>query len=162
LIHEFRRNVTDSLERQISEKGWTLHQIITLASIIEGEAMVDSERAIVSAVYHNRLKSGILLQADPTIQYIIPDGPRRLLNKDLAIDSPYNTYRYIGLPPGPVNNPGIKSILAALNPAAVEYIFFVAKGDGTHIFSKTLNQHLNAKSKFDAYRTMINRKKKTE
>lgn len=162
MVDEFWKNVTDSLQNETAEKGWTLHQIITLASIIEGEAMVDSERVIVSAVYHNRLKRGILLQADPTIQYIIPDGPRRLLNKDLAIDSPYNTYRYIGLPPGPVNNPGIKSIIAALRPASVDYIYFVAKGDGTHVFSKSLREHNIAKQKFDEYRRMINRKKKLD
>jgi len=122
--------------------------------------MVDSERAVISAVYHNRLKKGILLQADPTIQYIIPDGPRRLLKRDLAIDSPYNTYRYAGLPPGPVNNPGLQSILAAIYPADVDYIYFVAKGDGSHIFSRTWNEHLRAKANFDQYRRMINRQKR--
>lgn len=160
LVNEFQRHFSDSLNNYVFEKGWTIHQIITLASIIEGEAMVDSERAIVSAVYHNRLKQGILLQADPTIQYIIPDGPRRLLRKDLAIDSPYNTYRYRGLPPGPVNNPGLESILAAINPAHVNYLYFVAKGDGSHIFSRTLREHQIAKQRFDEFRRMINRKKK--
>ncbi|UCE06706.1 MAG: endolytic transglycosylase MltG [bacterium] len=160
LVKEFHRNFTDSLKQEVIEKGWSVHQILTLASIIEGEAMVDSERAIISAVYHNRLKKGILLQADPTIQYIIPDGPRRLLKRDLEIDSSYNTYRYPGLPPGPVNNPGLQSILAAINPAQVDYIYFVAKGDGSHIFSRTWNEHLRAKAKFDQYRRMINRQKR--
>ena len=150
----------NSLSNHVFEKGWTVHQILTLASIIEGEAMVDSERAMVSAVYYNRLKQGILLQADPTIQYIIPDGPRRLLRKDLAIDSPYNTYLHPGLPPGPVNNPGLKSILAAINPAHVDYLYLVAKGDGSHIFSRTLREHQIAKQRFDEFRRMINRKKK--
>jgi UPF0755 protein len=160
LIKEFHHNLTDSLKNIVIEKGWSVHQILTLASIIEGEAMVDSERAVISAVYHNRLKKGILLQADPTIQYIIPDGPRRLLNRDLAIDSPYNTYRYAGLPPGPVNNPGFQSIIAAIYPADVDYIYFVAKGDGSHIFSRTWNEHLRAKANFDQYRSMINRQKR--
>ena len=160
LINEFNRNFIDSLKNIIAEKGWSVHQILTLASIIEGEAMVDSERPIISAVYHNRLKKGILLQADPTIQYIIPDGPRRLLNRDLAIDSPYNTYRYAGLPPGPVNNPGLQSIIAAIYPATADYIYFVAKGDGSHIFSRTWNEHLRAKAKFYQYRRMINRQKR--
>lgn len=160
LVKEFHHNFTDSLKTIVLEKGWTVQQILTLASIIEGEAMVDSERPIISAVYHNRLKKGILLQADPTIQYIIPDGPRRLLKRDLASDSPYNTYLYPGLPPGPVNNPGIQSILAAIDPAPVDYIYFVAKGDGSHIFSRTLNEHLRAKADFDQYRKMINRQKK--
>lgn len=160
LVNEFNHNFNDSLKNIVLENGWSLRQILTLASIIEGEAMIDSERAIISAVYHNRLKKGILLQADPTIQYIIPDGPRRLLKRDLAIDSPYNTYRYAGLPPGPVNNPGLKSIIAAIYPAQVDYIYFVAKGDGSHIFSRTLNEHLRAKANFDQYRRMINHQKK--
>ena len=162
LVREFQKNFSDSLQQVIVEMGWTVHQIVTLASIIEGEAIFDNERAIISAVYHNRLKRGIPLQADPTIQYIIPDGPRRLLHRDLAIDSPYNTYKYSGLPPGPVNNPGIRSIIAAIHPAEVDYIFFVAKGDGTHIFSTTLKEHLAAKAKFDEYRREINRKKRLE
>lgn len=158
LVTEFHRHFNDSLKQKAKQKGWTVHQVVTLASIIEGEAMVDSELAIISAVYHNRLQRSMLLQADPTIQYIIPDGPRRLLNRDLAIDSPYNTYRYVGLPPGPVKNPGIKSIIAAIEPAAVPYLYFVAKGDGSHIFSRTLKEHLKAKKKFDQYRREIKRK----
>jgi len=160
LINEFKRNFSDSLKHLAASKGWSVNQILTLASIIEGEAMIDSERAIISAVYHNRLQKRMLLQADPTIQYIIPDGPRRLLKKDLAIDSPYNTYLYMGLPPGPVNNPGIKSILAAIHPAEVDYLYFVAKGDGSHIFSKTLAQHLKAKQSFDKFRKIVYQKQR--
>ena len=158
LVKEFHRNVTDSIRQKIEDMDWTLSEVVTLASIIEGEAIVDSERAVISAVYHNRLRSGMLLQADPTIQYIIPNGPRRLLKKDLAIESPYNTYKHAGLPPGPVNNPGIKSILAAIEPASVPYLYFVAKGDGSHIFSYNLRQHILAKKKFDAYRREVKRK----
>ena len=138
----------------------TMHDVLTLASIIEGEAIFDAEREIISSVYHNRLKRRIKLQADPTIQYILAGSPRRLLLKDLAIESPYNTYKYYGLPPGPISNPGKKSILAAIFPAKTNYIFFVAKGDGSHIFSKTLAQHLRAKSKFDAYRRKIKRQQR--
>jgi UPF0755 protein len=160
LLKEFNRNFSDSLKTIAKDKGWTIEQIITLASIIEGEALIDSERAVISSVYHNRLQKGMLLQADPTIQYIIPDGPRRLLNKDLAIDSPFNTYIYPGLPPGPVNNPGKNSIVAAITPAKTDYLYFVAKGDGSHIFSKTLSEHLRAKNKFDAYRRKIKRQQR--
>ncbi len=160
MTRELKVRLADSLLTKIKDSGWTLHQILTLASLIEGEAMVDSERPIVSAVYRNRLQKGILLQADPTIQYIIPDGPRRLLNKDLQIDSPYNTYKYPGLPPGPVNNPGLKSIIAAIYPADVDYLYFVARGDGSHIFSKNLKDHLRAKRKFDEYRRLIKRKER--
>jgi len=161
MVMEFNRNFNDSLKKEVIELGWSPHQILTLASIIEGEAMIDSERAIISAVYHNRLKRKIPLQADPTIQYIIPDGrPRRLLHRDLQIDSPYNTYRYAGLPPGPINNPGMKSILAAIYPSPVDYLYFVAKGDGSHIFSTTLEKHLEAKAAFDILRAKVNQRKK--
>jgi len=160
LLKEFNRNFTDSLKTVAQNKGWSIHKILTLASIIEGEALIDSERAVISSVYHNRLKKRMLLQADPTIQYLIPDGPRRLLNRDLKIDSPYNTYLYPGLPPGPVNNPGKNSIVAAINPSETDYLYFVAKGDGCHIFSKTLSQHLNAKRKFDSYRRKIKKQQR--
>ena len=159
IVQEFHHQVNDSLRRRAAELNMTLHQMLTLAAIIEGEAVVDSERAVISAVYHNRLRQGILLQADPTIQYLVPGPPRRLLNRHLEIDSPYNTYRYPGLPPGPVNNPGIASIRAALYPANVSYIFFVARGDGSHRFSHTLQEHLRAKSDFDKVRAQVRREK---
>jgi len=155
LVSEFFRNFNDSLRQIAANKSWSLHDVVTLASVIEGEAMLDSERTIISAVYHNRLQRGMLLQADPTIQYIIPNGPRRLLKKDLEIDSPYNTYKYSGLPPGPVNNPGIKSIIAAIEPASVPYIYFVARGDGGHTFSRTMSEHIKAKKKFDQIRREV-------
>lgn len=155
LVGEFHRRMNDSLVVRAKEMGLRLHEAITLASIIEGEAMVDSERAVISAVYWNRLRKGMRLQADPTIQYLIPGPPRRILHRDLEIDSPYNTYLYSGLPPGPVNNPGIKSIVAALYPKSVGYLYFVARGDGSHIFSYTLEQHNAAKSQFDRYRARV-------
>lgn len=159
IVQEFHQQVNDSLRRRAATLNMTLHEVITLAAIIEGEAVVDSERAVISAVYHNRLRQGILLQADPTIQYIVPGPPRRLLNRHLEIDSPYNTYRYPGLPPGPVNNPGIASIRAALYPANVDYIFFVARGDGSHTFTRTLQEHLRAKSDFDKVRARVRRER---
>jgi UPF0755 protein len=158
LVTEFKHRFTDSLQTIAEQRGWSVHKVLTLASIIEGEAMIDSERPFISAVYHNRLQKRMYLQADPTIQYIIPNGPRRLLNKDLAIESPYNTYKHIGLPPGPVKNPGIKSIIAAIEPASVPYLYFVAKGDGSHIFSRSLKEHNVAKRKFDQYRLEVKRK----
>ena len=155
---ETRAAVAAQLSLETSIK-FTLNDIITLGSIIEGEAMIDSEMPIISSVYHNRLRTGMLLQADPTIQYIIPDGPRRLLNKDLEIDSPYNTYRYAGLPPGPISNPSKKAVIAALRPADTKYFYFVANGDGSHTFSPNLRQHLRAKQKFDRLRRELYRKK---
>jgi UPF0755 protein len=162
IVQEFHRQVNGSLRQRAAAMNMTLHQALTLASIIEGEAVVDSERTMISAVYHNRLRQGILLQADPTIQYLVPGPPRRLLNRHLDIDSPYNTYRYAGLPPGPVNNPGLASIRAALYPANVNYIYFVARGDGSHTFSYTLEQHLRAKQEFDKVRARVRQEKKLQ
>lgn len=162
IVAEFFAQLPDSAEARARALGYSLHEMVTLASIIEGEAVVDSERAIISAVYHNRLRKGIRLQADPTIQYIIPDGPRRLLKRDLQIESRYNTYRYAGLPPGPINNPGRRSIEAALQPADVPYLYFVARGDGSHVFSVTLAQHNRAKRAFNRVRREVARKKKMQ
>ncbi|MBC8204461.1 MAG: endolytic transglycosylase MltG, partial [FCB group bacterium] len=106
------------------------------------------------AVYHNRLRKGMRLQADPTIQYIIPDSPRRLRLSDLWIDSPYNTYRINGLPPGPINNPGLRALKAALHPADAPYLYFVAKGDGYHSFNVTLAEHNDDKRKYARARRM--------
>lgn len=158
LVHHFWDAYADSLKERTQELGWTVQEVVTLASIIEGEAKIDSERPLISAVYHNRLKRGMLLQASPTVQYLIPNGPRRLLKKDLEIDSPYNTYKYPGLPPGPINNPGIKSIIAALYPSPVKYLYFVAKGDGSHIFTYSLREHLRAKKTLDHLRREYYRK----
>jgi UPF0755 protein len=100
------------------------------------------------------------LQADPTIQYIIPDSPRRLLFSDLERDSPYNTYLYKGLPPGPINSPGKESIIAALYPKKTDYLYFVARGDGYHTFTKTPTEHAKAKEKLDKLRKELRKKKK--
>jgi UPF0755 protein len=117
--------------------------------------MVPEEAGLVSSVYHNRLKAGMLLQADPTIQYIIPDGPRRLLKDDLKIESPYNTYLHRGLPPGPICNPGLWAIVAALYPADTGYLYFVAKGDGWHAFNATEEGHWRDKRKFQRVRRTV-------
>jgi UPF0755 protein len=162
LVNQFKEHFDDSLKVRANELGLTVLEVVTLASIIEGEAVIESERPLISAVYHNRLKRGMLLQADPTIQYILEDGPRRVLKRDLEIDSPYNTYKYPGLPPGPINNPGLSSIKASLYPAHVKYLYFVAKGDGSHVFSVTLREHLRAKSQFDKYRREVRRKAREE
>ena len=157
LVIEYKNFWTDSNIAKASSISLTQHQILTLASIIEGEAIYDSERPIISAVYHNRLKRGMKLQADPTVQYIIKDGPRRLLNKDLRIKSPYNTYLYEGLPPGPINSPGFKSLNAALYPDENDYLYFVAKGDGYHTFSKNEKEHERAKRAFQRVRKKVKR-----
>ena len=131
----------ERLQRRADELEMSIHEVVTLASIIEGETCWDSERDTISAVYHNRLKKGMRLQADPTVQYALPDGPRRLFYSDYRYDSPYNTYRHGGLPPGPINSPGRASIEAALFPADVNYLYFVATGEGGHVFTRTLQEH---------------------
>jgi UPF0755 protein len=128
--------------------GMTRAQVLTLASIIEGEAQVDAERPRISAVYHNRLRRDMLLQADPTVLYALGGQRRRVLYSDLQTISPYNTYLNRGLPPGPICNPGLVSIEAALSPApGTSELFFVAAQDGTgrHVFSATLGEHEAAK-----------------
>ncbi len=141
LVGEFLRFYTDSLQARTRELGWTTNQMMAMASIVEGEAMLDAERARISGVYHNRLRKGMYLQADPTIQFLLQGPPRRVLYADLRIDSPYNTYRYRGLPPGPVNNPGKASIIAALFPERHQYLFFVANRNGGHWFTSTYAEH---------------------
>jgi UPF0755 protein len=118
-----------------------LHQILTLASIIEEEAAIEKERFLISAVFHNRLKRGKHLESCATIEYILPKRKARLTYSDLKIDSPYNTYMYKGLPPTPICSPGLMSIYAALYPAPVKYLYFVSKGDGTHLFAVTWREH---------------------
>jgi len=153
-VSEFNSVFNDNLRKRAEQIGFTVNEVLTMASIIEGEAIFDSERPIISAVYHNRLRKRMLLQADPTVQYVIKDGPRRLRLSDLKIDSPYNTYVYRGLPPGPINNPGKASILAVLYPDDNDYIFFVARGDGYHTFTTTIEEHNRAKREFQKVRRL--------
>lgn len=120
------------------------HEIITLASIIEKETGIEAERPLVSAVFHNRLKRNMALQSDPTVIYGLKEFNGNLTRKDLKDQNPYNTYRIPALPPGPICNPSLASIKAALQPADVPYLFFVSKNDGTHIFSQDLESHNQA------------------
>ena len=143
MLDESKRRWTDKFCNAARSLNFSRHEVITLASIIEAEARVSDERSLVSAVFHNRLRRGWKLQADPTALYGLgnPDRPPRAA--DLRTDTPYNTYIYKGLPPGPICNPGMASILAALHPASVDYMYFVAIGEGRHHFSKTLREHQN-------------------
>ena len=115
--------------------------VIILASIIEKEAVIDEERPIIAGVFLNRLRRGMKLEACPTVEYALSLHKERLNTLDLTVDSPYNTYRYYGLPPTPICNPGKKSLIAALGPAKTDYLFFFATEDGRHIFSKTFSEH---------------------
>jgi len=145
LVSQFWKEFDENLISRANELGLSVHEVVTLASIIEGEAMLDNERSTISSVYHNRLKINMKLQADPTIQYIIKGPPKTLSTRDLRIKSPYNTYQNYGLPPGPINNPGIQSIKAALYPLETNYLFFVAQGDGSHAFTSNEKDHEAAK-----------------
>lgn len=144
MLTQFRAVFRDSLVQRTHHLGFTVHQMLTLASIIEREARVDEERPIISGVFHRRLALGRPLEADPTVEYALSTRKRDLLYRDLEVNSPYNTYRYPGLPPGPICNPGRASILAALYPEETPYLYFVAKGDGTHMFTSSKKDHLDA------------------
>lgn len=144
----FEKFMVDSLKRRAESTGYSIHQILTLASIVEGETNTVEEMPVIASVYLNRLKKGMRLEADPTIQYLQSGGWKRLTYEDLKVKSPYNTYLYTGLPPGPINNPGRDAILAVLYPAATDYLFFVANGKGGHSFSKTYSQHLKNVNNF--------------
>ncbi|MCG9126792.1 endolytic transglycosylase MltG [Candidatus Poribacteria bacterium] len=132
---------SESLAEEAKILGFTRHQVITLASIIGREAGSKSEIPIISSVFHNRLKHNWRLQADPTVLYAFGDPKRLLTREDLKTDSPYNTYRHKGLPPGPIGNPGKAAILGALRPDKTSFYYFVATEPGKHHFSKTLDEH---------------------
>jgi len=131
-------------EQKLKERGLTLHEMLTVASLVEREVVVDSERPLVAGVIYNRLEKGQKLEIDATVQYLLDKQKERLLYKDLEVDSPYNTYRNEGLPPGPICNPGLSAIEAALSPEASDYYFYVTKKDGSqgHLFAKTYKEHL--------------------
>ena len=145
MVNQFFHNYDKHIRKKIKHTTLSLREVATMASIIQGEAVFDDEMPTISSVYHNRIRRKMLLQADPTIQYIIPGKNRRLYNKDLKVDSPYNTYKYKGLPPGPINNPGLPALIAAVEPAESKYLYFVADGEGRHIFSQTNDEHNQAK-----------------
>jgi len=159
LVSKYKEFWNQTYRNRAAKLNMNENQVVTLASIIEGEAIYNSERGKISGVYHNRMKIGMKLQADPTIQYIIPDGPRRLLNRDLRIESPYNTYLNYGLPPGPINSPGKNSLIAALYPEENDFLFFVATGDGYHTFTTNENDHNKAKRKLQKLRRQLKKKK---
>ena len=153
LVNQFSRKM-HKLQKITNEDNINIREIVTIASIIQGEAMYEDEMSTISSVYHNRLNRNMLLQADPTIQYITPGKPRRLFDKALKIDSPYNTYKYKGLPPGPINNPGFKALKAAIIPAETDYLYFVSNGEGRHTFTRTVSEHNQAKKELKQKRRM--------
>ena len=157
-LNQFKKNYNDLIKEHSGGNNLSMEELVVLASIIQGEAMYIDEMPLISSVYHNRLRKNILLQADPTIQYIVPGKPRRLFNKDLKIDSPYNTYMYKGLPPGAINNPGIDALQSAMLPQESQYYYFVSNGEGRHVFSRTVDEHNLAKLQLKRKRKAMKKK----
>ena len=157
LLQGFQDNVADKV--QLEGQSLTLEQVVTLASIVEREAVVPQDRPLIASVYLNRLAAGIPLQADPTVQFALTSDPASVTTfgywktdlslDDLKVNSPYNTYVNQGLPPGPIANPGLASIEAVIRPAHTDYLFFVAKPDGSHVFARTLEEHLQNVKKYE-------------
>jgi peptidoglycan lytic transglycosylase G len=148
MVHRLRVKLTPELLARAKERGLDLHRLLTLASIIEREAVVKDEQRLISAVFWNRLRLEMPLQADPTVQYAVGKERRALTRADLAAESPFNTYRHPGLPPGPIASPGLGAIEAALDPAPVNYLYFVARDDRRHQFSATVAQHNAAVARY--------------
>ncbi|OUN00873.1 MAG: hypothetical protein BAA04_13140 [Firmicutes bacterium ZCTH02-B6] len=145
MVNRFLEVAAPVIESMEAPLGLSLHQVVTLASIVEAEALYQREHPVIASVFLNRLRINMPLQADPTINYLFDEHRSRILYSDLEIDSPYNTYRYAGLPPGPIGSPGLSAIRAVLEPAETDYYFFVARGDGTHIFTRTFAEHVRAR-----------------
>jgi UPF0755 protein len=148
MVEQLRQVVGPDLLARMQELKMTMHEVLTLASVIEKETGSGGERPEISAVFHNRLKKHIPLQSDPTVIYGLPAFDGNLHKKDLSSPSPYNTYRVQGLPPGPIANPGIQAIRAALYPSDSRSLYFVSRNDGTHQFSATLIEHNKAVEKY--------------
>lgn len=144
MVERFKVSFPEALRDQAAEQGFTVREMVTLASLVEKETGKAEERSIVAAVYRNRLRIRMGLQADPTVVYALQKAGRydgNIRRDDLAFDSPYNTYKYAGLPPGPIASPGKAALEASLAPADVEYLYFVSRNDGSHVFSTTLTEH---------------------
>lgn len=152
MLAQLEAQLTPELLEQAARHGLNRHQLVTLASIIEKEAGNVQEMPLISAAFHNRLKRGIPLQADPTVIYGVADFNGNLTRKHLETPTPYNTYRMRGLPPGPIANPGLAALSAAANPAESKVIYFVSRGDGTHEFNETLAGHNAAVQRFQKRR----------
>lgn len=148
MLYQFSKVFTEESHDRAEELGMTVNEVVTLASIIEREARVPADRPVISSVFHNRLDIGMPLQSCATVQYILGEQKPVLSTKDTKIKSPYNTYIINGLPPGPIGSPGEDSIRAALYPDNTNYLYFLAKGDGSHVFSETYDQFLRDKAQY--------------
>lgn len=148
MISNLDKKIGEQMRRDIKEQNMNMHKILTLASIIEKEVVSDEDRAIVSGIFHKRLKEGIGLQADSTINYITGKSKTRSSLDDISLDNPYNTYKYRGLPPGPIDNPGLSAIRAAVYPKDSSYFYFLTTPEGAVIYSKNFEEHVAAKKKY--------------
>lgn len=149
MVEQFRVRLTPEIATAAQELGLEVHELVTLASIVQKEAGNNEEMPLIAAVFHNRLQRRIPLQADPTVIYGLgSDFDGNLTRRHLRMPTPYNTYTMVGLPPGPIASPGVKALESVAFPADVEYLYFVAKGDGTHTFSHTLKEHNRAVRKY--------------
>ena len=156
MVQRFRDKIgTDDVVARARQRGLTLHQLITLASIVEKEAALAEERPIIARVFLNRLERGMPLQADPTVSYAVAKEGRAPSRDDLQVDHPFNTYRNRGLPPGPIGSPGRAAVEAVLQPADVPYLYFVAIDDRAHHFSTTLEEHNQAVLRYRQYRARL-------
>ena len=144
MVSRFHDVCSPDMKERLRELDMTWHQVLTLASIIQKEAVSPKEKPVISSVFHNRLRYNMQLQSDPTAVYGIDGFRRKILPEDIRRDNPYNTYKCKGLPPGPICNPDLGSIRSALWPARTNYLFFVSKGNGTHYFSRTYEEHSRA------------------
>ena len=145
---QFAKELPPHSDRLARRLGFTVPQVVTIASMVEREAKVDDERPLIAGVIYNRLHRRMPLEIDATIEYALPHHKKKLSLHDLEIDSPYNTYRHAGLPPTPIANPGRKSLLAAFHPAKVDYLYYVYRGGGRHQFSRTLEEQQSAERKY--------------
>ncbi|HQN66703.1 MAG TPA: endolytic transglycosylase MltG [Smithellaceae bacterium] len=159
MVERFQDKVSPEMIRQAAQKGLNVHQFVTFASLVGKESGCAAEKPLIAAVFYNRLKKGMPLQSDPTAVYDLKNFKGKVMRSHYKRESPYNTYLIRGLPPGPIASPGLDSFQAVLQPAAVDYLYFVSKGDGTHHFSSSLMAHNDATVRF---RNMINRKEKVE
>lgn len=150
MLKEFDENFSQEWRTQLSTDGRTVKDWVTMASIVEKEAVVETDRPIIAGVFYNRLNKNMQLQSCATVQYAQGKVKSTLTNEDVKIDSPYNTYLNTGLPPGPIASPGYDSLKAAMYPTQTDYLFFVAKPNGAHIFTKTYEEHLQAKADIEA------------
>ena len=148
MLYQFNKVFTKEYYARAEELGMSVRDVVTLASIIEREARIPEDRPVIASVFYNRLKINMPLQSCATVQYILGEQKPVLSVKDTQIESPYNTYLHPGLPPGPIASPGADSIKAALYPADTDYLYFLAKGDGSHAFSSTYDQFLKDKAKY--------------